>query len=82
VDIPTKRDIYQLLSDLSGRGVTVVFFSSEVEELSEVCHRVAVLRSGSLFAVLRDGEMSADSILAAMFGQAEHSRAAVPPTEV
>lgn len=82
VDIPTKRDIYRLLSELSRHGVTVVFFSSEVEELSEVCHRVAVMRSGSLFAVLGDGEMSADSILAAMFGQAEAPQTAVPPREV
>jgi ribose transport system ATP-binding protein len=78
VDIRTKRDIYQLLRELSRQGVSILFFSTEIEEFAEACHRVAVMRLGTLFATLEEAEMSADRILGALFGQSERSGVAAP----
>jgi ribose transport system ATP-binding protein len=34
--------------DLSRRGLSVVFVSTELEELLEVCHRILIMENGSL----------------------------------
>lgn len=68
VDIPTKRDLYELLHVHANAGLSVVFFSTEIEELLAVSDRVAVVRDGAIFAVL-DGAASSQEVLAAMFGQ-------------
>lgn len=80
VDIPTKRELYALLKRLASSGVAVVLFSTEVEELVAVAHRVAVLRDHSLYTVLRRDELTSAALLGALFGQGrsthDHARAA------
>jgi ribose transport system ATP-binding protein len=69
VDLGTKRQFYRLLRRLAGEGVAVVLLSTEIEELVQVCDRVAVFREASVEAVLDRQEMGYDEILQAMFGQ-------------
>lgn len=69
VDIGTKRQFYRLLHQLAGQGVAVVVLSTEIEELVQVCNRVAVFREHSMQALLDRHEMGYDEILQAMFGQ-------------
>jgi ribose transport system ATP-binding protein len=69
VDIGTKREFYPLLRKLAGQGVAVVLLSTEIEELVQVCDRVAVFREHSMQAMLDRHEMGYDEILQAMFGQ-------------
>lgn len=69
VDIPTKRDLYDLLENLAEQGKAVVFLSSEIDEFLGLCDRVAVFRNGSLFNVLPTEKITTDRVLAAMFGQ-------------
>ncbi len=47
VDVQAKARLYQLVRALADRGVSSVYVSSELEELSEVCDRVLVLRGGT-----------------------------------
>lgn len=69
VDIGTKRQFYRLLRRLADSDVAVVLLSTEIEELVQVCDRVAVFRDQSIQAVLGRREMGYDEILQAMFGQ-------------
>jgi ribose transport system ATP-binding protein len=69
VDIGTKRQFYRLLRRLADSDVAVVLLSTEIEELVQVCDRVAVFRDQSVQAVLGRREMGYDEILQAMFGQ-------------
>jgi ribose transport system ATP-binding protein len=73
VDLTTKREFYRLLDRLSADGVTVIMYSTEIEELLHVAHRIAVCRSHSVDIVF-DGEgATTDVVLAAMFGHATAS---------
>ena len=46
VDIGAKRDLYDLLLDLAGKGVAIVMLSTEVDEHVELMDRVLVFRDG------------------------------------
>jgi ribose transport system ATP-binding protein len=75
VDIGAKSDLYVHLQDFAQRGKSVVYMSSEIEELVGFCSRVLVFRNGSVFAELTGDDIEADRILAAMFGQTRTSTA-------
>jgi ribose transport system ATP-binding protein len=68
VDIGAKRDLYGQLQRLTEEGKAVVFLSNEIEEFVGLCDRVVVFRSRSIFDMLEGGEITADAVLAAMFG--------------
>jgi ribose transport system ATP-binding protein len=69
IDIGAKSDLYVHLKDFASRGKSVVYMSSEIEELVDFCSRVLVFRNGSVFEELTGGDINPDRILAAMFGQ-------------
>ncbi len=48
IDVHAKGQIYSLIRELAVAGVSSIFVSSELEELSEVCDRVLVLRDGRI----------------------------------
>ena len=67
VDIGAKRDLYELLLDLAGRGVAVVMLSTEVDEHVELMDRVLVFREGQISKEIpRDG-LTRQSIIGAFF---------------
>jgi simple sugar transport system ATP-binding protein/ribose transport system ATP-binding protein len=70
VDVGAKRDLYQLIVDLAGRGVAVLLISNEIEEVLGLAHRVLVMRAGRIVAELSGDEMTEEAILAASFGRA------------
>ena len=69
VDIGAKTDLYAHLRDFAAAGKSVVYMSSEIEELIGFCSRVLVFRNGHVFAELTGDDINGDRILAAMFGQ-------------
>jgi simple sugar transport system ATP-binding protein len=70
VDVEAKAQIYSLVRSLAASGRSVVFVSSELEELPDVCDRVYVLRGGEIVAEVTAPNISSDSLLAA--AMAEH----------
>lgn len=48
IDVQAKQQIFQIMWDLSRKGLSVVFVSTELEELMEVCHRILVMDSGRI----------------------------------
>jgi len=48
IDIAAKRQVYDTVRRLCAGGLSAVVVSSELEELLDVCHRIIVLRGGSL----------------------------------
>lgn len=80
VDIGAKTDLYAHLREFASVGKSVVYLSSEIEELIGFCSRVLVFRHGHVFAELVGEEIEGERILAAMFGQ-HASGPARPPAE-
>ncbi len=65
VDVGTKHDIYELMTTLVDEGKSLLFYSSETEEMARLCHRVLVMREGRIAAELDGADTDAEKIVAA-----------------
>ena len=63
IDVGTKSEIYKLMLELSGKGISIVMISSELPELIAMCDRFIVLGKGRVQAVMTKEEASEVSIL-------------------
>ena len=64
VDAGAKKEILSLVRSAAVEGAAVVVFSSDIEEVAQVCHRVLIMRYGSISATLAPGEVTESRILA------------------
>lgn len=70
IDIHAKQQIFQIMWDLSRQGLSVVFVSSELEELLEVCHRILIMENGRLIDEVTEPEnLSIDALYAMCMGE-------------
>ena len=67
IDVGAKAQIFALLRDLAASGHSVLFYSSDNEELVRMCDRVLVLSRGRLTATLAGVGLSEADILRAAF---------------
>ena len=65
IDVGAKFEIYQLLSDLAGRGKAVIMVSSDLKELLGACDRIAVMSAGRLVRTFAREQFDRDEIMAA-----------------
>lgn len=68
VDVGTKAEFYKLLSELSEQGTTILFYSSDDEELLGLCDRVLVLHDGAIHSVLAGDRLTRSNLVAASMG--------------
>jgi ribose transport system ATP-binding protein len=66
VDVGVKADIYAQLSDLAAKGLGVLMYSSDEDELSLVCDRVLVIGKGRIVAEFTGENLTRDAIVEAM----------------
>ncbi|MBN9252843.1 MAG: sugar ABC transporter ATP-binding protein, partial [Mesorhizobium sp.] len=71
VDIPTKAEIYRLITDFAASGGTVLFYSSDIVELVNLCSEVMVLYRGRIADRLRDGDVTEMAVIRAALGAGE-----------
>lgn len=65
VDVATKHDIYELILRLAAEGHTLLFYSTDTEELAHLCHRVIIMREGRFEAELEGAAITPEAIVAA-----------------
>jgi ribose transport system ATP-binding protein len=65
VDVATKHDIYELMLRLAADGHTLLFYSTDTEELAHVCHRVIIMREGRFVSELVGKAITPEGIVAA-----------------
>lgn len=68
IDVGTKTEIQKLVVKLAGEGKSVMFISSEIEEMLRTCSRMAVLRDGQKVGELEEDELDQNSIMKAIAG--------------
>ncbi|HEX7975597.1 MAG TPA: sugar ABC transporter ATP-binding protein [Anaerolineales bacterium] len=68
VDVGTKAEFYRLLTQLCGQGTTIVFYSSDDEELIGLCDRVLVLYDGLIRLELSGPSLTKANLVAASLG--------------
>lgn len=62
VDVGARREIFTRIVEAAGQGVTVLYCSTETQDLAELCHRVLVFRDGSIAAELTGAEVTEANI--------------------
>lgn len=65
VDVGTKHDIYELIKRLSEQGHTILFYSTDTEEIAHICHRVVVMREGRIVDEIAGPNIAPEAIVAA-----------------
>ncbi|OJY04792.1 MAG: sugar ABC transporter [Rhizobiales bacterium 63-22] len=71
VDVGAKIEIYGLINRLASEGKALIFVSSDLEEIAEMCDRVLVIYRGQIINEYRCGEIDADRLLAAASGASQ-----------
>ncbi|MDA8301336.1 MAG: ATP-binding cassette domain-containing protein [Actinomycetota bacterium] len=74
VDVATKHDIYELLRRQATTGGGALWYSTDLEELANVCDRVLVMRSGHVTAEFAPPELDASGLLAEMLKEDDEMR--------
>ncbi len=72
IDIGTKTEIQKLVVKLAEEGKSLIFISSEIEEMLRTCNRMVVLRDGAKVGELESQEMSQGGVMAAIAGGESH----------
>jgi ribose transport system ATP-binding protein len=68
VDVNTKAEFYGLLTRLAGEGKTILFYSSDDEELVGLCDRVLVLYDGNIQTELTGEQLTKENLISASLG--------------
>jgi ribose transport system ATP-binding protein len=71
VDVGTKAEFYGLLTELCGQGKTILFYSSDDEELIGLCDRVLVLHDGRIHTDLAGPALTKENLVSASLGVSE-----------
>jgi ribose transport system ATP-binding protein len=73
VDIGAKVEIYNLINELSHKGVAILVVSSESSELMGICDRILVMRKGQIKGELKKEDYSEEEILRLSMGASENT---------
>jgi ribose transport system ATP-binding protein len=76
VDVGTKAEFYALLNRLSDEGKTILFYSSDDEELIGLCDRVFVVYDGMIRTELSGETLNKENLITASLGAAGRERGA------
>lgn len=63
VDIVAKKEIYNIINELAGKGVAIIMVSSELPEVLGMSDRIMVVREGTVRGVLNKEEANQENIM-------------------
>jgi ribose transport system ATP-binding protein len=70
VDVGTKAEIYSVLRELAAQGSGVLWYSTDNDELINMCDRVLVMRQGQIEAALAGNMITEENLVRAAVGEA------------
>lgn len=65
IDVGTKSNIHQLMSQLAGQGMAILMISSELPEVLGMSDRILVMSEGRMTGEFKRGEATQEQIMAA-----------------
>lgn len=68
IDVGAKFEIYQLIRALATEGIAIVVVSSEFDELVDLCHRILVIRDGTIVDEIDAAAATEQSLVLAATG--------------
>jgi len=63
IDVNAKMEIFNFIQELVKSGISVIFISSELEEIIGMCSRVVVMRSGKITGILEGDHINEEEIM-------------------
>ncbi len=63
VDVYAKSEIYGILTQMAASGVAIVIFSSELEELLEVCDDIIAIKKGEIVGMVNASEVDKNTLM-------------------
>lgn len=68
IDVGTKTEILKLVLQFAREGKSIMFISSEIEEMLRVCSRMVVMKDGAKIGELKEDKLSQSEIMKAIAG--------------
>jgi len=68
IDVGTKTEIQKLVLELASQGMTIMFISSEIDEMLRTVNRLCVLRDGQKVGELKNDSLDQHQVMAAIAG--------------
>jgi ABC-type uncharacterized transport system ATPase subunit len=80
ISTPQKKKLFATLRKLASENKTIIFVSHKLEDVGDLCDRVAVLRAGELVGEM-EPPFDADQLISMMFGKLviKDKRQHIPP---
>ena len=66
IDIGAKGEIEELVARIAAQGISILYISSEIDELVRECDRVVILREGRVISQLTGEMISRQGIMDAI----------------
>jgi len=63
IDIGAKQEIYRIMGELSAQGCSMIFTSSDLEEIITVSDRIMVMYEGSIVCIIERKDFSKERLL-------------------
>jgi ribose transport system ATP-binding protein len=68
IDIGAKTEVYGIIAEAAESGTGVLIISTEVEDLTRLCHRVLVMRDGLIVADVAGEGLTRENLTALTYG--------------
>lgn len=68
VDVGTKYELYKLIHQIAANGTAVLFYSTEIPEIVNVCHRAVVCYGGRIVHEVPGDNLSEPELMSAAIG--------------
>jgi ABC-type sugar transport system ATPase subunit len=70
VDVGAKSEIHNIIRALANEGKGIIVFSSELQEILQLCDRIVLMKEGRIREILKNSDdISADHIVAIVAGE-------------
>ncbi|MDD3503660.1 MAG: sugar ABC transporter ATP-binding protein [Eubacteriales bacterium] len=63
IDVPSKVDLYNIINEMLRQDVSVLFISSDIDEMVGMCDRILVLYGGGIAAEIPHAEATREKIM-------------------
>ena len=79
IDVGTKQELYALMRELADAGASILFYSTDYDELVGCCDRVLILYDGRIARTLEGPDITEQNIVASALNLAAAAAAVAAP---
>ena len=69
ITVEEQKRLFEIIRELKGQGITVIYISHRLEELFEICDRVTVMRDGRYIKTERISDIDRNGLVELMVGR-------------